>query len=185
MLHRRKVYTGRDSRHEIDISFEYRAGSVALLFVVECKDWSRSVQKRDVQAFLHVIRDIGAHKGIMVSRRGYQEGAISVARANGIALLVVAEKGDSIDVIHSIVPSWARFNIGLEEAHIDLSSYPVGYRGAVEFIPVEYVCERSVALEFDRIPTWEVDRSSVPTLHALIVDAIDPEANVLRPKFHG
>ena len=81
VLHRRKVYTGRDSDHEVDISFEYGAGNVALLFVVECKDWSRPVQKRDVQAFLHVIRDIGAHKGIMVSRSGYQKGAISVAHA--------------------------------------------------------------------------------------------------------
>ena len=185
VLHRRKVYAGKETNHEVDISFEYTTGKVALLFVIECKDWTRPVQKRDVQAFLHVIRDIGAHKGIIVSRSGYQGGAIAVARANGIALLMAARKGDAVEILHALVPAWARFNIGLKKAGIKLSSYPVGDRGALEFEPVEYFGDTGTSITFGAIPTVQVDRSSVPMLHQLIVDAIDPNANDLRARFYG
>src|SRR5262245_45531085 len=59
-------YTGASGqKHEIDVTFEVSIGNLKLLFLVECKHYTRAVD--DVMAFAFRLRDIGAHKGLIVS----------------------------------------------------------------------------------------------------------------------
>lgn len=86
-----KRYLGKSGQsHEIDVSFEVELAGVKLLVVVECKDYGRKVGVDDVMTFNYRIRDIGAHKGLLVTTRGFQAGAVTIARAEGIGLLLAA-----------------------------------------------------------------------------------------------
>jgi hypothetical protein len=94
-VHHHCVYTGRVSNRDIkvDLSFNYEiANGADVLFIVECKCYSHPVSVDDVEEFHSKIDDIGAHKGIMVTTVGFQEGAIKTAKGRGIALaLLTAE----------------------------------------------------------------------------------------------
>lgn len=74
------------SRRQIDVSIEARQGLHNYLTVVECKDYARPVGIGDVDAFATKIRDVRADKGVMVSSKGFDEGARGQAKENNITL---------------------------------------------------------------------------------------------------
>jgi len=92
-VHHQREYTGRVSRRKIkvDVSFETQVLGARVLVLVECKCYSRPVPVGDVEEFYGKLNDIGAHKGIMVTRVGYQDGAVKTARGRGIALALLGE----------------------------------------------------------------------------------------------
>ena len=77
-VHHKRVYTGRLSHRdiEIDVSFNYDVAGADLLFLVECKCYRHAVPVNDVEEFHSKIDDIGAHKGILVTTKGFQDGAV-------------------------------------------------------------------------------------------------------------
>lgn len=87
-----KKYVGKSGQaYEIDVSFETRIDTLELLIFVECKRYERLVTIKEVADFVYRLRDVGAHKGILVSTKGFQRGAIQVAKAEKIALLIVRD----------------------------------------------------------------------------------------------
>lgn len=92
-VHHKRVYVGRVSGREIevDISFETSIAGARLLCLVECKCYSRSVSADEVEEFHSKLDDIGAHKGIMVTTVGFQDGAVKVAEGRGIALALLTK----------------------------------------------------------------------------------------------
>jgi len=82
----KKKYVGSRGEYEIDASAEVLLGDVRLLFIVECKYWSSKVVQDVVLELVGKVQDLGANKGIIVSKEGFQLGAIRLARAHGIAL---------------------------------------------------------------------------------------------------
>ncbi len=91
-VHHQRIYTGRVSKRDIkvDVSFNYTIAKGAdVLFLVECKCYNHSVSVDEVEEFHSKIDDIGAHKGIMVTTVGFQEGAIKTAKGRGIALALL------------------------------------------------------------------------------------------------
>ncbi|MEM0978800.1 MAG: restriction endonuclease [Cyanobacteria bacterium P01_H01_bin.58] len=86
IVHGKKVYSGAKGDYEIDASAELLVEAMKLIFLVECKHWSSPVSQDTVLAFESKLRDVGAHKGIIVSKSGFQKGAKKVATAHGIAL---------------------------------------------------------------------------------------------------
>jgi hypothetical protein len=86
-----KKYKGKSGQmHEIDVSFEVKVGELELLFLAECKHYSRRVGADDIMAFSFRMQDIGAHKGLIVTTAGFQAGAVTVAKTSRIALVIVA-----------------------------------------------------------------------------------------------
>jgi hypothetical protein len=88
-VYSKKLYTGKRTghEHEIDVSIELEIVDLLILILVECKHYQSKVDISDVLEFAQRIDDIGAHKGVMVTTIGYQEGALKVAHAHGIALV--------------------------------------------------------------------------------------------------
>lgn len=89
---RGKVFIGRITKRKIkvDVSFEMATlGGARILTVLECKRYNHKVSVEDVEEFHSKIDDIGAHKGVMVTTRGYQDGAklAAIGRGIGLALL--------------------------------------------------------------------------------------------------
>jgi hypothetical protein len=88
-----KKYLGKSGQeHEIDVSFEVTLGKICLLFLVECKDHNRKVGVEDILSFSYRLRDVGAHKGLIVTTSGFQKGVHTVAKAERIGL-IIAIKG--------------------------------------------------------------------------------------------
>jgi len=65
---------------------------------IECKNWNAKVGVDIVQQFRSVLQDTATHKGIIVSREGFQSGAIKVATSAGVSLIRCSQAGE-IDVV--------------------------------------------------------------------------------------
>lgn len=90
-VHHQRIYTGKVSQRNIkvDVSFNYSVAGSDLLFLVECKHYAHPASVDDIEEFHSKIDDIGAHKGVMVTTVGYQDGAIKTARGRGIGLALL------------------------------------------------------------------------------------------------
>lgn len=75
--------------NEFDIFYQFQHLNIECKVVIECKDWKTNVSIAEVRDFVSKIKDIGMGQviGIMISKKGYQDGAKKYAEANGIKLL--------------------------------------------------------------------------------------------------
>ena len=90
---------GRSScEHQIDVYWEYEKNSVTHHVAIECKNYNKRVEKEKVCAFQGVLADLDNVEGIMVSKKGFQEGAKTFAKQYGISLKELREpnKGETI-----------------------------------------------------------------------------------------
>jgi hypothetical protein len=89
---------GVRSEHKIDVAVRgYKAG-VEFLWIVECKYWSRRVSKETVAALATIVQDVGADRGLLLSRRGFQPGATALAQKSNITLTSLVElRADTAD----------------------------------------------------------------------------------------
>jgi hypothetical protein len=93
VLHGRE-YEGRITGRKIkvDVSFVLQiAGGATILVVVECKHYGHKVPVDDVEEFHSKLDDIGAQKGILVTTKGFQDGAIKAAKGRRIALALLTK----------------------------------------------------------------------------------------------
>lgn len=108
-VHHQRQYRGRVSGRDIkiDISFEVEVIGSRILVLVECKNYKKKVPVDDVEEFHSKIDDIGAHKGIIVTTEGYQDGAIKTAKGRGIALALLTKdrlRGEIVYVVDAAAP---------------------------------------------------------------------------------
>ena len=71
---------------QFDIFWEFKLAGVLHRVAVECKHYNLTVGVDDVREFAYKLNDAGNLQGIMVTRKGYQAGAIMTAKASGIYL---------------------------------------------------------------------------------------------------
>ena len=64
---------------------------IEFLWIVECKYWNRSVDKSVVTTLMTIVQDVGADRGIILSKRGFQAGATAQARNTNITLTSLEE----------------------------------------------------------------------------------------------
>jgi len=77
---------GVRGKHSVDVAVRgYRAG-VEFLWIVECKFWDRPVPKATVATLSAIVLDVGADRGIILSRKGFQSGAPAMARRSNMTL---------------------------------------------------------------------------------------------------
>lgn len=55
-------------------------------FICECKHWETSIPKEKVHAFRTIVQDSGAMIGIVISKVGFQAGAIEAAEYSNVVL---------------------------------------------------------------------------------------------------
>ncbi|MFC5404662.1 restriction endonuclease [Cohnella soli] len=70
---------------EVDVFIE-APNELVKRIVCECKHWKTRVTKEKIHAFRTVVHDSGAELGIIISKNGYQSGAIEAARYSNIRL---------------------------------------------------------------------------------------------------
>lgn len=107
----KKGYHSSKRNKEIvfDISIEVwppEASSFALLYLVECKDYSNPVSVERIESFSKKIEQISDHntKGVFITTNVLQESAASLCRSEGI--MVIHCKGEMVyDVVFHLVRS--------------------------------------------------------------------------------
>jgi hypothetical protein len=83
----KKVATVRGTA-EIDVYVQDPTHTPPLILLCECKHWSKRIPKYVVHAFRTVAADLGANRGYVISKAGFQSGAIEAARNSNIANLL-------------------------------------------------------------------------------------------------
>jgi len=76
---------------EFDITITQQVGLFNMLTVIECKYHKRPVNPEKVDAFVTKLGDVGASRGAIVSRSGFQRGAKRTAALHNVALLTYHE----------------------------------------------------------------------------------------------
>ena len=96
-------FVAHDGTYQIDISAEYTALGVKNTVLIECKKYTRSVERKVVTDLCKKIETLGANKGIIISTAGFQSGAVQFAKQHGIALLQMIDRKLK-HIVNSVVP---------------------------------------------------------------------------------
>lgn len=75
----------------VDVLAEETVESITYQIICECKNWSTNVPQEKVHAFRTVVSEAGANRGYIISRTGFQSGAVDAARSTNIELVSFAE----------------------------------------------------------------------------------------------
>lgn len=89
------VLTGKSGAgRQVDVLIRHRQGLYEHLIVAECKYWNKAVDRATVDSLATTVREVGASRGVIFSRKGFQSGAITQAASENIALFVVRDLTD-------------------------------------------------------------------------------------------
>jgi hypothetical protein len=79
---------------DVDVLAEETVEGIVHRIICECKDWKTNIPKEVVHVFRTVMHESGAHRGYIISRVGFQSGAIEAAKATNIELITFAQFQD-------------------------------------------------------------------------------------------
>ena len=79
---------------QVDVSVRRRMGQFEILAIIESKDHARPLDVKDIEEFMGLAQDVGAHKAAIVASNGYSETAKTRAKDAGIELYRVLDTGD-------------------------------------------------------------------------------------------
>ncbi len=86
-VERNVILTGKSGvPRQIDVAIRATQGLTNHLVLVECKYWRRRVTRQHVDSLITAIHDLNASRGIFFSTQGFQEGAITLAKHEGVEL---------------------------------------------------------------------------------------------------
>lgn len=77
--------------YQIDVYYEFVRAGIKHKVIIECKDWKSPVKRETVNTLESKVRDIPGVIGVIVSKVGYQSGAINFAKKKGILALTINE----------------------------------------------------------------------------------------------
>jgi hypothetical protein len=72
-------------RVTLDVLAVDKASVDQIRYVIECKNWSKSVPQTVVHAFSTVMHEVGANVGYIISKKGLQAGAVEYTKQTNIA----------------------------------------------------------------------------------------------------
>ena len=82
-------YKGKSGyEHQIDISAEMKIAGMRFLILADCSNHTKLIDANEVLELASRLEDIGAQKGCIFTTRGFQSGALQVAKAKGICLVI-------------------------------------------------------------------------------------------------
>ncbi|WP_395280617.1 restriction endonuclease [Enterobacter cloacae] len=90
----KKLVNNSGVSRQFDVYFEFEAGGHLYRTVIECKDYASAIKAEKIDAFLGKTAGIPGLNLIYATRTGYQSGAVAIAGANNVRLLVIDEAGD-------------------------------------------------------------------------------------------
>lgn len=77
---------GRHSgiNRQIDVTIRKNIAGHELLIIVQCKDENKKLDVNKVGEFSAVMNDVGAHRGVLIAKKGFSKSALQLAKRSGI-----------------------------------------------------------------------------------------------------
>jgi hypothetical protein len=125
VTHNVKLKTKKGTYRQIDILIEHCDQRFPIITIIECKDRQSKVEVGEVNAFKSLLESVGAHQGIMVSKAGFQKGAIIEATNERILLYKLSEIDDAAEYIRTALISQYTYSIQSWETTIRFVSKEV------------------------------------------------------------
>lgn len=82
---------GVRASHKVDVRVIFEKHGIRCLWILECKYWNSRVTKEKVMALKSIVDDCGADRGLIVSKMGFQSGAIRASTKTNITLTSIEE----------------------------------------------------------------------------------------------
>ncbi|MGO9241900.1 MAG: restriction endonuclease [Bryobacteraceae bacterium] len=76
---------------DVDVVAEETHDGIVYRILCECKNWRTNIPREIVHAFRTVVVEAGANRGYIISRTGFQRGAIEAAESTNVELVTFAE----------------------------------------------------------------------------------------------
>ena len=83
------------SHYQIDVLIEQSNGLQPIRTAIECKHWNRRVPRSVVNELVAKLEDTNIEKGVIVSKEGFESGAVGVAKERNIDLIEMREPKDA------------------------------------------------------------------------------------------
>jgi hypothetical protein len=80
---------GISRSHQIDVYWEYNLGGVLHRVIFNCKNYTRTVEVTHVETLAGVLADMPGVRGVIVTKVGFQKGAIDYAKVHQVGLKVI------------------------------------------------------------------------------------------------
>ena len=122
--HNVKIKGQSGCKHQIDVYWEFEIANVNYKVAIECKNYKSEVSIGKVRDFCAVLEDIGNIKGIMVTKKGYQSGALQFAESKQIDLKVLRKPIDEDweGRVKTIVLNFSAFSTDIVSLSIEFDS---------------------------------------------------------------
>ena len=62
--------------------------------MIDCKDYNRPLDVKDIEEFIGMVLDVGAHRAALVSAKGFSETAKTRAKLAQLDLYTVVDTGN-------------------------------------------------------------------------------------------
>lgn len=72
---------------EVDVAVRDETVVPHSLYICECKHWTKRVSQSEIHAFRTVVQEVGANRGFLISKIGFQRGAVEAAAFTNLDLL--------------------------------------------------------------------------------------------------
>jgi len=131
---------GRNSgvAREIDIAIRKTVGQYKLLIVIDCKDYKRPVDVKDVEEFMGLAEDVAANKAAMIGAMGFTGAAKTRAKKAGIDLHRIVDTDPHEWQMYVTMPALVDYR-ELSTFNLTLSSTSTGFSLACQdsrFMPI-------------------------------------------------
>ena len=83
--------SGADGEYDFDTTIRFSLAGLEFLVLIEAKRHANPIKRELVQALHAKLQSVGAQKAAMIATARYQRGALTYAKAHGIALATVTE----------------------------------------------------------------------------------------------
>ncbi|ELN6867241.1 restriction endonuclease [Vibrio parahaemolyticus] len=109
-------------QHQIDVYWEFEMMGEKHRVAIECKNYSKEVSVGRIRDFFGVLHDVGNIKGIFITKKGYQSGAIKFGEHYGISLkeLRFPSDKDWEGRVKDIVVKISVFSTDIKQRNIDI-----------------------------------------------------------------
>lgn len=95
VIHDAKVEGSSGHRHQVDVLWKYKIRGKPRQVVVECRHFRAKLTVKHVLELLGRLKDLPGHRGILVTREGFQKGALALAKKHGVQLKVIRPPRDA------------------------------------------------------------------------------------------
>lgn len=108
--------------HQIDVYWEFEMMGEKHRVAIECKNYSKEVSVGRVRDFFGVLHDVGNVKGIFITKKGYQSGAVKFGEHYGISLkeLRFPSESDWEGRVKDIVIKMSAFSTDIKQRNLDI-----------------------------------------------------------------